>query len=323
MSRLRHRRVRPHSGPSRHLNPPFGAKRRHGGRLHLKAEGSEAHERHDRPKARKKQVGGGVGSTAGGTTSGMTPAQLQMLQQSSAMNQPATTQLPYNPTAVKRGGRVHKRARGGKVAHRQMGGAAAGGGGPQLAQQALQASQQAMKQRQQQNQQGSAGAMQALGRGLGTNKTPSSPGQSMNIVPPGAGSKRGGRVHRKHGGHVRKRQAGGSTNSTSSSQLNNQAQQPTNPLLKELNQPYSQQQNQAQSSRAHGGRMEEDCEDGRAEGGGKWIQGAIKHKGALHRALGVPEGEKIPAKKMAKAAHSDNPRVRKMAGLAKTLKKMH
>lgn len=271
MSRLRHRRVRPHSGPSRHLNPPFGAKRRHGGRLHLKAEGSEAHERHDRPKARKKQVGGGVGSTAGGTTSGMTPAQLQMLQQSSAMNQPATTQLPYNPTAVKRGGRVHKRARGGKVAHRQMGGAAAGGGGPQLAQQALQASQQAMKQRQQQNQQGSAGAMQALGRGLGTNKTPSSPGQPMNIVPPGAGSKRGGRVHK----------------------------------------------------RAQGGRMEEDCEDGRAEGGGKWIQGAIKHKGALHRALGVPEGEKIPAKKKAKAAHSDNPRVRKMAGLAKTLKKMH
>jgi hypothetical protein len=51
-----------------------------------------------------------------------------------------------------------------------------------------------------------------------------------------------------------------------------------------------------------------------------WIAGAIKHKGALHRALGVPEGEKIPAKKMAAAKSSDNPRVRKMASLARTLK---
>jgi len=42
----------------------------------------------------------------------------------------------------------------------------------------------------------------------------------------------------------------------------------------------------------------------------------------LHRALGVPEGEKIPAKKMAKAAHG-SPRLRKMASLAKTLKGMH
>jgi len=39
--------------------------------------------------------------------------------------------------------------------------------------------------------------------------------------------------------------------------------------------------------------------------------------------LHVPEGEKIPTKKMAKAAHSDNPHMRRMAGLAKTLKGMH
>jgi hypothetical protein len=51
-----------------------------------------------------------------------------------------------------------------------------------------------------------------------------------------------------------------------------------------------------------------------------WIQKAIKHPGALHRALHVPEGEKIPAKKMAKAAHSGSSRVRRMVGLAKTLK---
>ena len=50
-----------------------------------------------------------------------------------------------------------------------------------------------------------------------------------------------------------------------------------------------------------------------------WMQGVAEHmhKGALHRELGVPEGEKIPAKKMAKAAHSSNPKIRKQVGLAK------
>lgn len=45
-----------------------------------------------------------------------------------------------------------------------------------------------------------------------------------------------------------------------------------------------------------------------------------RHKGALHRVLGVPEGEKIPADKMAQAANSRNPHMRKMAALAKTAK---
>jgi len=53
----------------------------------------------------------------------------------------------------------------------------------------------------------------------------------------------------------------------------------------------------------------------------KWIKKAIKHPGKLHRELGVPEGEKIPAKKLAKAAKSKNPTVRKEVALAKTLKK--
>jgi hypothetical protein len=55
----------------------------------------------------------------------------------------------------------------------------------------------------------------------------------------------------------------------------------------------------------------------------RWIQGAVRHKGALHRALHVPEGEKIPAEKMAKARRSVNPRIRQMAGLARTLKGFH
>lgn len=33
-----------------------------------------------------------------------------------------------------------------------------------------------------------------------------------------------------------------------------------------------------------------------------WIQGAIKHHGALHKTLGVPLGQKIPAGKLHAAA---------------------
>lgn len=55
----------------------------------------------------------------------------------------------------------------------------------------------------------------------------------------------------------------------------------------------------------------------------KWIQGAIKHKGALRKALHVPEGKNIPSGKLEKAAHSENPALAKKANLAKTLKAMH
>lgn len=55
----------------------------------------------------------------------------------------------------------------------------------------------------------------------------------------------------------------------------------------------------------------------------KWIQGAIKHPGALHKSLHVKEGEKIPTSKLKKAEHSKNPKTRKRAILAETLKKMH
>lgn len=59
--------------------------------------------------------------------------------------------------------------------------------------------------------------------------------------------------------------------------------------------------------------------------GEKWIQKALpkSSKGKLHRELGVPEGEKIPAKKLAKASHSKSPTIRKQVALAKTLKKLH
>jgi hypothetical protein len=53
-----------------------------------------------------------------------------------------------------------------------------------------------------------------------------------------------------------------------------------------------------------------------------FIKGAIKHPGALHRELGVPAGQKIPASKLAAALKSSNPTVRKRAQFAKTLSKL-
>lgn len=51
----------------------------------------------------------------------------------------------------------------------------------------------------------------------------------------------------------------------------------------------------------------------------KWIQKAIKKPGALHKELGIPEGKKIPAKKLAKAAKAGG-KLGKRARLAETLK---
>jgi hypothetical protein len=56
--------------------------------------------------------------------------------------------------------------------------------------------------------------------------------------------------------------------------------------------------------------------------GGHWIAGAIKHPGALHRELGVPQGQKIPAKKLESAAGKGG-KLGERARLAETLKGMH
>ena len=55
----------------------------------------------------------------------------------------------------------------------------------------------------------------------------------------------------------------------------------------------------------------------------KWIQAMHMKKGALHKEMGIPESKKIPAKKLAKAAHSKIPLEKKRAVLAKILEKMH
>lgn len=42
-------------------------------------------------------------------------------------------------------------------------------------------------------------------------------------------------------------------------------------------------------------------------------------KGKLHREIGVPAGQKIPAAKLASAVHSKNPEIRRDAIRAKTM----
>jgi hypothetical protein len=54
----------------------------------------------------------------------------------------------------------------------------------------------------------------------------------------------------------------------------------------------------------------------------KWIAGAIKKPGALHKQMGVPAGKKIPAGKLAKAAKAPG-KLGQRARLARTLKKLH
>lgn len=53
-----------------------------------------------------------------------------------------------------------------------------------------------------------------------------------------------------------------------------------------------------------------------------WIAGAIKSPGALRKSMGVKEGEKIPAKKLAAAAKKPG-KMGQRARLAQTLKKLH
>lgn len=53
----------------------------------------------------------------------------------------------------------------------------------------------------------------------------------------------------------------------------------------------------------------------------KFIQKAIKHPGALHEELGVPQGQKIPEGKLEKAAHASG-KLGERARFAETLKGM-
>ena len=56
-----------------------------------------------------------------------------------------------------------------------------------------------------------------------------------------------------------------------------------------------------------------------------WIQKAINPatKGALHKALHVKQGQKIPLSKLRKAEHSSNKKLAARARFAETLRKFH
>lgn len=56
-----------------------------------------------------------------------------------------------------------------------------------------------------------------------------------------------------------------------------------------------------------------------SSGGGKFIQAAIKHPGALHRAVGIPIGTKIPISTIRAATKSPDKDVARKARLALTL----
>lgn len=61
--------------------------------------------------------------------------------------------------------------------------------------------------------------------------------------------------------------------------------------------------------------------------GKRWVKKSAFHpggeKGKLHRELGVPEGEKIPAGRLAAAERSRNPEVKRDAIRAKTMEGWH
>lgn len=53
-----------------------------------------------------------------------------------------------------------------------------------------------------------------------------------------------------------------------------------------------------------------------------FIADAIKHPGALRKSLHVKNGENIPQEKLERAEHSKNPKLRKRAVLAETLRNL-
>jgi hypothetical protein len=154
---------------------------------------------------------------------------------------------------------------------------------------------------------GKGGKAHKLGGGIIGNNPVSAQNQSMGKA---AGMmKKGGRAHRDDGGPVPVPPRKGDKNYNP---------YPYRPAAKNPNNPPKQPAyvsgegyvNQNPEGYKKGGKAE------------KWIQGAIKHPGSLHKALHVPAGEKIPEKKL-HAAEKKGGKLAKKAHLAETLKHMH
>ena len=130
---------------------------------------------------------------------------------------------------------------------------------------------------------------------------------------------------RKHGGRAHKLAGGPTMNPQQMAAMMQAGQRPglAQTLMRRKHGGKAEHPDVAEDKALIRKMVKPEARTGKKDGGSKWIQGAIKHPGALHKSLHVPAGEKIPAKKLAKAAHSDNPKLAKRARLAETLKHMH
>lgn len=85
--------------------------------------------------------------------------------------------------------------------------------------------------------------------------------------------------------------------------------------------PSSRRPDKAAKEQRFSHESDHDEDDGFAKGGNFMKKAFGKHPGLLHKKLHVPQGEKIPAKKLAKAAKSKSGALRKEVALARVGRK--
>jgi hypothetical protein len=137
----------------------------------------------------------------------------------------------------------------------------------------------------------------------------------------GAGYKRGGKIMMKaEGGGVTENQRVGRAMSQKN-KTRDIAYANMKGLMPEIPNPdFYDELDNAASEDLRTAKSRAGYKEGGMAKGGNWIKDATKNKGALHRSLGVPMGEKIPMSKIKKAEKSSDPKLAKRARLAETLK---
>jgi hypothetical protein len=130
--------------------------------------------------------------------------------------------------------------------------------------------------------------------------------------------KRGAAEHYKKGGKVKRADGGRDPSYVGAASVTERGKPVTRP--KDIQDTRSREPD---ASDLYSSDQMKRLERGYKKGGSakNWIAGAIEKPGALRKSLGVKEGEKIPAKKLAKAAEAPG-KMGKRARLAQTLKKL-
>ena len=154
----------------------------------------------------------------------------------------------------------------------------------------------------------------------GVGENPLSTQNKMMSEAAGASHKRGGRAHHATDGVVKKKKPTGIEEGYVPTHYTGM-----DPNFKEASpEAEAQLANLAKTGSLKGHPTDSPDYPERKDGGKiKWIQKDIKHPGALHKALHVPEGKKIPMAKIKKAEHSSNPVLAKRAHLAENLRSFH